>query len=103
MWGYYSVLSKSKNNNIHIQQRTEYEPHRDKGLHIKVQSMSPTGTKDFTLKYSMIPTGTTHLQLPVGYDISPLKRVKFKILTTSRLHILNDLHIKLKTEQHEAH
>jgi len=24
------------------------------------------------------------LQLPVGYDISPLKRVKLKILTTSR-------------------
>jgi hypothetical protein len=23
-------------------------------------------------------------QLPVGYDISPLKRVKFKILTTGR-------------------
>jgi hypothetical protein len=24
------------------------------------------------------------LQLPLGYDISPLKRVKLKILTTSR-------------------
>jgi hypothetical protein len=24
------------------------------------------------------------LQVPVGYDISPLKRVKYKILTTSR-------------------
>jgi hypothetical protein len=33
------------------------------------------------------------LQLPVGYDISPLKRVKFKILTTSKYR---NPHVQLK-------